>query len=338
MHHVLEHHPVPRLQGAVEAVVPDHVPRQAGVARQAAGVRPLPRLPGTANLRPVGHLQDVGHVVGRGGVEYRDVDVVVHDIEHGRDQAARPPCHGGPRLQVDVDPVAPAEIANQPDQALQVVAFAGHQVAATEVHPPHAGNPAAEALLERRQGPLQAVGPRLAEDVEVQPLDPLERTLLEGRRRHPEARPASAGVVQGRRHLVHLGVDANAAGDARRQGPVAKTGPLGERVEAEVVRETQEPGHIRVRVGRRVDVEFPPEGLVGQARLVERTGRTAGQELADEREDAPQGKPLERQQDTGAGRGLDLPHDRQVVAQPRLFQQVAGGRQAVDVGFRHRPA
>ena len=76
--HVLKHQPVPFLQGLVEGVIPDDVPRQAGGAAQPVGIGLFPGLAAALEGRAVGHLQHIGHMAGGGGVQNGDIHAVFH--------------------------------------------------------------------------------------------------------------------------------------------------------------------------------------------------------------------------------------------------------------------
>ena len=89
MRHIAENQSVARLQRFFEGIVPDDIARQAGIAAQAVGVFICSGLSGAYYLRPVRHLQYIGHMAGCRCVEYADLHTVINDIQHARDKETR---------------------------------------------------------------------------------------------------------------------------------------------------------------------------------------------------------------------------------------------------------
>lgn len=300
--HVEEHQLVADRERAIEAVVADHVAGQAGHAAEPVGVRPVAGLAGADDHRAVRHLEHIGHVRGRRGVEDRDVHAVVHHVEHAGDQHAGAERDRLAGLEVDLDVPLAAELVDQPDQAVAVVVGARDVVSAAEVDPVHLRDVLAELELERRERALERVAVDLAQGVEVQAVDAVEvlgREVL-ARRAQPRARPG--GIVERDVDLLVLVVDPEAARDRAPGAPRlldrgAVALPLPGRVEHDVIGQRDQLADLAVGVRRGVGVDFAAELLARQPGLGDRARGRAAEVAPDQRERRPLGEALEREQD-----------------------------------------
>ena len=218
------------------------------------------------------------------------------------------------RLEVDVDPVAACQRTHERDEALEVIARRGDVVAAAEIDPPHAREARAELGLDGGKRALERVTAELAERVEVESFEPVEKLRAKLGARDAEARPRRARVVQRDADLAVLGVEAQPARDAVRSfgHDRAKAPPLVEGVEDDVVAERDELGDVFFLVRGRAGVDLAAHLLAREPRLVRRARRGAGEIAADEAERAPRGEALERQQDLAPGPLLDRREEREV--------------------------
>ncbi|KAF5042250.1 hypothetical protein DSECCO2_514570 [anaerobic digester metagenome] len=203
------------------------------------------------------------------------------------------------------------EVVDEPAQQVRVVVGAGDVVAAAEVDVLHAREELPEALFGGSDGPLQAVGVLFAQVVPVQARHPFEQVGPEVLAPDAQARARRARVVDGHRALGVLGVDAHAELDlpAETLGLFGDQAPeglqLAEGIEDDVVGRGAEVEDVGLGVAGREGVHLAAELLAAEPGLVRRTGADAVQDLPQDREDAPHGEALERQQDLAARAFLD---------------------------------
>ncbi len=218
-------------------------------------------------------------------------------------------------------------------------------VASPEVHPFHPIEVFSELLLEDGEGPLEGVGAKLAEVVEVEAGYSRQGAVAvavaayvpEVLQSRPEPRVRSAGVVDRDLHLPVFRVHPDAAADRLfglfdlRPEPV----PLGEGVKDHVVGVFEEKVEFLLSIGRRRNVNLATEHLKAEPGLVDGACGNAGKVLADEGEEAECGKALQGQEYLAAGPLLDRVENLQVVLECGLVQDVAGRRDRFCVDLGH---
>ena len=328
VYHVFEDDALAHGELVVEVPVAHVVAAQARVAAHAVGVQAGGRSgDGAADGGLVGHLETVGHVAGKGYVEYGGAyAVVLDDVDHGRYQRARLPAECAAGLEYDLEVgVALLEVAQESYQVVGVVALAGHQVAAAHVEPFDLRQQVAESLFDPHEGLLEVVGGRLAQRVEVQPLDALRQVRqLVGRDAQP--RTGGTGVVEVGLDLGVFGVDAQSARHAVAVGHDlgVEVLELAQRVEGDVAAVPQDGGEIALGVGWRIGVGGAAHLFEGEPGLVYGAGGGAGDVFPDDGERLPQGVGLECQYDVDPGGLLDRADELQVAAQACLLEHVAG--------------
>ena len=182
---------------------------------------------------------------------------IFDDVLDRRDEAARPPGEGAARFEDQPQAgMAGLEIAQQGDQLVAVVFGVGHQVPAAHVEPPDPVEILPEMLFDGFQRQLQVVRARLAQHVEVQPVDPGGQIVqLIGR--NAEARAGDTRVIKVGLHGRILRVDAQAARNAAQQRHRPEAPELRDRVEGDMVAATE----------YLVDIAVGIDGSVGVRRL-----------------------------------------------------------------------
>ena len=328
VYHVFEDDALAHGELVVEVPVAHVVAAQARVAAHAVGVEPGGGGgDGSANGRLIGHFEAVGHMAGKGDVEYGGAYLVVlDDVDHGRDQRAGLPaeCAAGFENEFEVG-VATFEVPEEMDQVVGVIPLAGHEVAAAHVEPFDLREQVAESLLDPHECLFEVVGGRLAQRVEVQPFDALRQCgqLVGG---NAQSRPGGTGVVEVGLYLGVFGVDAQSARHAVAVGHDlgVEVLELAQRVEGDVAAVAQDGGEIALGIGRRIGVGGAAHLFEGEPGLVYGAGGGAGDVFPDDGERLPQGVGLECQYDVDPGGLLDRADELQVAAQACLLEHVAG--------------
>ena len=312
----------------VEVPVAHVVAAQARVAAHAVGVEPGDGGgDGSANGRLIGHFEAVGHVAGKGDVEYGGAYLVVlDDVDHGRDQRAGLPaeCAAGFENEFEVG-VTLFEIPEEMDQVVGVIPLAGHEVAAAHVEPFDLREQVAESLLDPHECLFEVVGGRLAQRVEVQPFDALrQRGQFVGG--DAQSRPGGTRVVEVGFYLGVFGVDAQSARHAVAVGYDlgVEALELADRVEGDVAAVPQYGGKVTLGIGGRIGVGGAAHLFKGQSGFVYGAGGGAGYVFPNDGERFPQGIGLEGEYDVYPGGLLDRANELQVAAQTLLFENVAG--------------
>ena len=132
------------------------IPRSAEVAAEA-GVAPkaVGDTFGSAfgDKRLVRHFERVGHMACKRRVDYcRDHSIMLHCVDNRCDKVAGAPCKGASRFENHVEiGMTLAEIAQQPDEVVGVVALACHEMSAAHVHPFQFRQEPAELLFKGRE-------------------------------------------------------------------------------------------------------------------------------------------------------------------------------------------
>lgn len=335
MNHVLKDYFLADEKGGGEAPVAHEVAGEAGVAAEAiyvggggqsqrGGVGQRLR---AAHSGVVGHFEAVGHVAGEGHVEQGGLDaVVLHDVHDGGHERAGLPGEGRARLKDEAQAgVLAAEGLQQADEVGRVVVLPRHEVAAAEVEPLDAVEPAAELLLDVRQRVLQGVAAALAVAMAVEALYAVGQRVGQVLGQHAEARAGGAGIVEFRLYLAVFRVDAQPAGDAFGLLPVPlpdaghEAAERREGVERDVAAAPQDGVERGFLVGRGVGVGLRAEFLQRQPRLVGRGGRGVGDVFAENGECAPQGECLEGEDELHVGAPSDVLDEGEVAAQAGFF-------------------
>ena len=265
VNHVFEDNPLAHLQFVVEGPVAVVVARQAAVAAHAPARFALGGLVGAEDGRLVGHFKAVGHVAGERHVEHgRAHAAVFDDVLDGRDQIARAPRKGAARLENQPQVgIAGVEVAQDGNQLVAVVFGVRHQMAAAHVEPLELRQQLAEVPLERLERQTQMLGPRFAEDVEMEPLD-AGRQLAQLLGHDAQPRPGHAGVVECRLDGRVARVDAQSARDAADERLLSEALVLRHGVEGDVVAVEASPGHDIGTVtltGRLVPLQMRKSGM-----------------------------------------------------------------------------
>ena len=267
---------------------------------------------------------------------------ILQGVQHGGDQIPGVEGPGLSRLQVHLHPVGLLHLADALLQGGQVIAGPGNVVAAPKVHPLHLGQQIPERCLHCFQGHSQGVSVLLAKGVEVEAIQQL-RQLRVGRHGGIPLGPGGAqaaaggtGVIDGMALLGGaLGVYPQAHALACRLGRRAKLGQLAGGVEHDVVGVLQQLCELVCPVGGAEHMVLLFRQLLpAQAALVQAAGLGACQVGGQHRVHIKVGKGLLGQQGPASGALLQLQHDLPIPAQLGLVQQVAGGRQALQLLFR----
>lgn len=79
---------------------------------------------------------------------------------------------------------------------LHVVALTGHQMAASHIQPLDVRQETAETPLHLGQCPLQILGGRLTQGMEMQPLDTLRQLISQQVAGHPIREPGAQGLYR----------------------------------------------------------------------------------------------------------------------------------------------
>ena len=112
------------------------------------------------------------------------------------------------RLEIDLNAVALAEIDQQADQPVDLVAGAGDVMPPAKIYPLHTWNEFAEALLEGLDGARQRRQILLAQGVKMQPAHTIEGHLPELCASDAQPGAGCAGIVERDRAFGMLRVDA----------------------------------------------------------------------------------------------------------------------------------
>ena len=174
MGHVEEGDAVADFERGGEGVVADDVASEAGGAAEAVSVEEFAGVARAEDFGAVGHFEDVGHVAGGGDIEDGEVQRVLRQVEDGAGEDAGVEGDGFAGLEVNVELMFFAEVLDDADEAVDIVAGAGDVVAAAEVDPFQAGEKLGEFLLEGGDGVLKRVAVLFAEGVEVEAVEAVE--------------------------------------------------------------------------------------------------------------------------------------------------------------------
>ena len=226
--------------------------------------------------------------------------------------------------------MARPEVAQDADQTVAVVVGMGHQVPAAHVEPFDPAEQVPEALLDGFERPLQMLGARFAQDMEVQPLDAC-RELAEQFGRNAQARARDAGVVEVGFDGRIAGVDPHSAREAVDEGPLSEASELAERVEGDVAAAAQDFVEVAVAVCGGVGVGRSAELLQDEPGLGRRRSRGAVGVRRQLGKDRPHGARLEGDDHFGARFAAHAVNRREVGVEQFLVEDVAGRRQGPEV-------
>ena len=256
--HIFEDDALADFQFVVEGPVAAVVAGKAARAAHAPAFLPFGGFVRPDDGRFIGHFEAVGHMAGERHVEHRRMHAgIFDDVLDRRDEAARPPGEGAARFEDQPQAgMAGLEIAQQGDQLVAVVFGVGHQVPAAHVEPPDPVEVLPEMLFDGFQRQLQVVRARLAQHVEVQPVDPGGK-IVQFIGRNAEARAGDTRVIKVGLHGRILRVDAQAARNAAQQRHRPEALELRDRVEGDMVAATE----------YLVDIAVGIDGSVGVRRL-----------------------------------------------------------------------
>ena len=226
------------------------------------------------------------------------------------------------------------EIAQQGDQLVAVVFGVGHQVPAAHVEPPDPVEILPEMLFDGFQRQLQVVRARLAQHVEVQPVDPGGQIVqLIGR--NAEARAGDTRVIKVGLHGRILRVDAQAARNAAQQRHRPETPELRDRVEGDMVAATEYLVDIAVGIDGSVGVRRLAVLLEYKPRFGGGTRRGTVGMACQLGENAPHGAGLQGYDNFGARLAAHAVDHGQIAIQQRLVEDVARRRQLQEVNHRN---
>ena len=175
--------------------------------------------------------------------------------------------------------------------------------------------------------------PRFAQDMEMQPLDPvghpaLRLQLLGG---HTQPRPRHAGVVEIGLDGRIARIDAQAARDSAQQRHSAEPPELPERIEGQMTAAIENLADVAIGVDRSIGVRRLAELLPHQTGLGGRTGRRPVAVLRQQGEDAPHGARLEGDDHLGARLAAHTVDHREIALQQRFVQQETGRRNPLEI-------
>jgi len=272
-------------------------------------VRLRTRIAAAEDRGPIGHLEHVRHVAGRGSVEHGDRHAVVEHIEHLGDEHAGVIADRLARLEIHLHFSARGKVAHEFDQRLHLVARARDVVPAAEIDPLHARDQLGEALFERRHGALERRKVLLAQGMEMQAAQSVEIGFANRRARRAEPRILRARVVERDRRLGMLRIDAQPEAQAllflrRLERERPEPAPLPGRIEDHVVGELEHFLQVVFAERGAERVHFAAELLAAEARFVRAARAGAGKVARDERCHAPHRERLQREQDLRAAFGL----------------------------------
>ena len=200
MNHVLENHLIANLNRRFEAIIANHIAREACRRAKAIGVGQHSRLGAPTNHRTIGHFEAVGHVRARAHIENGNRHGVVGDVEHSALEKAALPAHSLARLEIDINPaMAGAEILNDFYQKIYIIILARDMMPAAEIHPFHAVNQMPKMQLEMLKRALQGIAILLAMRMEMQPAHALELAFVQLFGDDSEPAALDAWVIDGRR-------------------------------------------------------------------------------------------------------------------------------------------
>ena len=265
----------------------------------------------------------VEHVRLDRGVDDGDVDLVVHHVEHRRDQLGRAGDRRLARLEVDLHAEAVGDVAQHRAEAFDRIAGGREGDAATEAHPLHAVEHRSVALgdqVDRRREGVEVLV--LAVEMEHETGEVCGDLAELGVVGDAQARMLArrVGEVEGR--VADPGVDAQPDWQATDRGTV--TLELGHRVEDHLVGDLGD-GDDLIGIPRdAVRVHLLAELLAAEARLVQRAARCAVEVPAHQPEHTPRGEALEGQHGLGAGLVTYAADDLQVLLEATFVDQVVG--------------
>ncbi len=130
-------------------------------------MRIFPRLACSPDARSVGHLENVRHVSGGGGIQDGDLHPVFDDVQDTGHQHARVERDGFPWLEVDFERVSLLKFHDEAAEEVHIIVGTRDVMSAPEVDPVHVLEIAAKFVLKDLDCPLQGVGVELAEVVEM---------------------------------------------------------------------------------------------------------------------------------------------------------------------------
>ena len=260
---------------------------------------------------------------------------ILDDILDRRDEVARPPSEGAAGFEDQPQAgMAGLEIAQQGDQLVAVVFGVGHQVPAAHVEPFDPVEVLAEMFFDGLERQFQVVRTRLAQNVEVQPVDTCGK-LLQLVGRDTEARARDARVIEVGLHGRILRVDAQAARDAAQQGHRPEAVELRDRVEGDMVAATEYFLDIAIGINGSISVRRLAVFLENKACLGGGTCRSAVGMLCQQGEYTPHGAGLQGHDNFGARLAAHAVDHGQIAIQQRLVEDVARRRQLQEVNHRN---
>ena len=156
---------------------------------------------------------------------------------------------------------------------LHVVALTGHQMAASHIQPLDVRQETAETPLHLGQCPLQIIGGRLTQGMEMQPLDTLRQLISQQVAGHPHPGTRGTRIIQVRLHVRVFRIDPQST-----RHPVTirphhriKTMELRERVKRDMTTVSQDQREISLRISRGIGMRRTSHFLEGQLGLKFRT-------------------------------------------------------------------
>ena len=224
--HIAENDAVADVQRRIEGVCANGIARETGRSCERIRMRLLLCLTRADDRRTIRHLDDIGHVTCRGCVQ-DDVPIRLH-IEHLGDEEARIESDRLARLKIDGNIVRLLYVTNQLFQQRDIIALARNVMPAAEVQPLHPIEIFSKLLLDSFKRGGKRIRPLLAERMEVKSVDSLKQVRTKVRNLYPEPRVRRTGVVDRMLLRRALGIDADAAGCARRACRRTEPRPLGE--------------------------------------------------------------------------------------------------------------
>ena len=275
-------------------------------------------------------------MAGERHVEHRRMHAgIFDDVLDRRDEAARPPGEGAARFEDQPQAgMAGLEIAQQGNQLVAVVFGVGHQVPAAHVEPPDPVEILPEMLFDGFQRQPQVVRARLAQHVEVQPVDPGGK-IVQFIGRNAETRAGDTRVIKVGLHGRILWVDAQAARNAAQQRHRPETPELRDRVEGDMVAATEYLVDIAVGIDGSVGVRRLAVLLEYKPRFGGGTRRGTVGMACQLGENAPHGAGLQGYDNFGARLAAHAVDHGQIAIQQRLVEDVAWRRQLQEVNHRN---